>query len=651
MPDTWQRLPFGLAARALVAIFALVALLLPAVENDEADDPPESPVPALELTVGASRALPGETVGVVIRRGAGPPADVVLVGNDRPLARRPLAAGGRADFAIEVPAPGPLVLGAELRGPDDDALLEASGPAALVDVALPPQVLVVTTRPSPYAESLAAGGWPVTTLPPAASVAIVAALPDTSLLVLDDVPAADLQADVVSAVAQAVRRDALGLLVLGGPGSFGRGAYRGSALEALLPVVSEPPETEPAASVLFLVDVSGSMGRPAAAGTRISIAEQAVLDTARALRPIDRVGLVSFAVEPRLRLPLAGRDDHPEALRAAWPAAASGGTRLLPALVLALDALDGATRGDRLLVLLSDGFVGDDEAAALSTALSATSIDVLGLIVGAADGGQRTAPAGSLADLLAAAGHRAVVIDDILALPRLMRTAVEAERPAIAAGPFAVRIAAPAAWLPGALPAVDRVLVTRPRAGATVHAVTGAGDVVVASRTAGAGRVVVVTSGLAGDAWRWLESPDWPAVAAGLAEFLAARSGTALELETTSEAGGRINVTAEIGETTTPESMSATLVTPDERVEPVRLEPLAAGRLGTTLELAPGLYRLTATGPQGSASARFLVPAPAGPTSRSAEARPAGHRADRDRAGWIVAALAGFVLLLARERW
>ena len=168
-----------------------------------------------------------------------------------------------------------------------------------------------------------------------------------------------LLVDDQAIIGEAVRRDAMGLLALGGPQSFGLGGYRGSALESLLPVVSEPPADEPPAAVMFVVDISGSMAQSASVSDKLRAANAAVLHAAAALRPEDRVGLIAFDVEARQLLGVERRDDHARAIRQAWPTTASGGTSLIPALELAQTALAAETAERKLLILVTDGMLSD----------------------------------------------------------------------------------------------------------------------------------------------------------------------------------------------------------------------------------------------------------------------------------------------------
>jgi hypothetical protein len=207
-------------------------------------------------------------------------------------------------------------------------------------------------------------------------------LQSSSMLVLDNVSTDDMARDSWAAIEHTVRREAMGMLVLGGPRSFSLGGYRESVLESLLPVISEPPTNEPPANVIFLIDVSGSMDQPTAIGSRLDIARQAVIDTARTLRPIDRIGLMSFAIEAQNHLALTTRANHGEAVEGSWPKIASGGTNLVPAMAAAIDGFERSSTEQDILVVLTDGYVSDADLEQLENLLAGADVEIIALIVG-----------------------------------------------------------------------------------------------------------------------------------------------------------------------------------------------------------------------------------------------------------------------------
>lgn len=450
--------------------------------------------------------------------------DIVLFGDRSPVARA--SANRRAGTILQfsLPDAGVVTLSAELISTTSGESVARLDDSALVNIISPPNLLLVSSDASPLGDSLAAGGWPLTRVSPSQFPALTSNLGRFDALVLDDVPASSLPEPSWRAVSEAVRRDALGLLVLGGPHSFALGAYRGSSLEDLLPLISEPPESEQPASVEFLVDISGSMGRGDAGILRL--AREAVLETVSALRNVDRTGLVAFDVNARQLLPIASRKDHVEAIRQAWPDRAAGGTSLVPALDLGLAALENESSEQKLLMVITDGMLADEDVSNLEQRLQDSDVFFVAMVVRPGSASQRFTRI--------AASERATIlhIDDVLQLPQLMRAELETRRPALVRGRTVpvLRSPVPFANADNDWPVFDAYLVTRPRPEATVMLGSTAGDPLLAAWTAGAGRVVTVTGGLGQWAGDWIGWENWPDFTADLAGFVAVRNAAQVRL-------------------------------------------------------------------------------------------------------------------------
>jgi hypothetical protein len=462
----------------------------------------------------------GELVGIAVDVRLAEPADLVLIANGMPVQRRSVAQSGIANFEFVVPQSGPLTVGAELFDAEGDISLSRLEPGALVNVSAMPSILLLSNDASLFGDSLRSGGWSVTQISTSQLGSSLNVLASFSALVLDNIAVSDLAESAWLDIAHAVRNDGMGLLALGGPRAFGLGGYRASTLESLLPVVSEPPANESPASIMFLIDVSGSMEGGGLAARRLQIARQAVLETTSAMRPTDRIGLMTFAIDPTVLLLPEARVDHVQSITENWPRQASGGTRLLPSLQLAIDTLQAEDSQQKLLVLLTDGLLADDGVQNISAVLRGNDIDLIGLLIS----NQGQSGLELSADLRADGRSRLLRIDDVLRLPVLMRREVEQLRPAVVSGASQPVEKAASALLPldSAWPPIAAYSLTRPRTGARIQLESARGDVLIASRTAGAGRSTVLTSGFSGWTERWLQWPLWPEVAAGLVNDIAA---------------------------------------------------------------------------------------------------------------------------------
>jgi Mg-chelatase subunit ChlD len=321
-----------------------------------------------------------------------------------------------------------------------------------------------------------------------------------------------------------VRGDGAGLLVLGGPRSFAAGGYRHSQLEELLPVIAEAREPRPGAAILFLVDTSGSMERDSRGRSPLELARRSILETLRGIDDGDRVGVSSFALEPQEVLPLAQHADPGRRLASRIPAA-SGGTRLGPALEHARARLSQVEAEQRLLVVVTDGFVEGEELGPAAAGLARAGVEVIALAVGA------DVDLGVLEGLVAPGRGEVLRVAELAQLPRLMRREVEERLEPARIGSFRPRqreplpfaLAADPVGAPSApgWPELTGVMLSRPRAGARVVLESDRGDPVLAFHHLGAARVAVLPAGLAGWARAWPGWAGWAAFTGGIAQWLA----------------------------------------------------------------------------------------------------------------------------------
>ena len=289
----------------------------------------------------------------------------------REVSRRPLElAGGRAEPCqvrwTAPPRAAALTLRLRVRaqGPDksrEDDVWEHS-----LQVGRSRQV-VVCGQPLP---SLASRTLSVTNVRPSELSLILRDPPE--LLVLSSVSAASIQ-DAVPAL-EAALGGGMGLAVCG-LGAFGPGGYAESPLEELLPVRSGPAqERADRLALVVCLDASGSMAGPSRRY------HQAVKEGIpwEILRPEDALGILLFADEPRIEVPLG---PVPEGLRAKLLRAEreqklGGGTDLAKALERGLALVGESPAEERVVVLASDALdvpQGLDALRARAAALAQVS--------------------------------------------------------------------------------------------------------------------------------------------------------------------------------------------------------------------------------------------------------------------------------------
>lgn len=142
------------------------------------------------------------------------------------------------------------------------------------------------------------------------------------------------------------------------------------------------------AEVIFVVDVSRSMDAKDVAPSRLEAAKTALTTTIQRLQG-DRIGLVIFAGNARLRFPLTTDRSAANQVIAALETGAilvQGGTSAASGLDIALDSFDKSRDAGRLIVFISDGEdLGADPAAAAAKIHDA-GVDFMAVGTGTANG-------------------------------------------------------------------------------------------------------------------------------------------------------------------------------------------------------------------------------------------------------------------------
>ncbi len=168
-----------------------------------------------------------------------------------------------------------------------------------------PRVLILTPKPSPKTNLIP--GWISQTLPPGQFPSSLRLLEHFQSVVLDNVPINDLSPRAQKRLSAYVANIGGGLLIAGTRRAFGPGGYglplrvgnTPSPLETLSPLSCTPPHPQPL-HIIFLLDVSGSLGNATASGlTRFALAAHAVCYAAQLLRPKDHITILLFSGQTR----------------------------------------------------------------------------------------------------------------------------------------------------------------------------------------------------------------------------------------------------------------------------------------------------------------------------------------------------------------
>ena len=251
-------------------------------------------------------------------------------------------------------------------------------------------VAVLVKRPRVVRVLEDAEGSPATTalvglLGPAAKVSRIApeeispqALSAADVLVIADTPAEAIPPAARHAIVEAVR-SGLGLLMTGGPRSFGPGGYADTPIAEVLPVdLSQKLERrDPSTTLVVIIDTSGSMG-----GARVDLAKEIARLAIARLKPHDKVGIVEFYGSKRWAAPIQPASNAIDLQRALNRLASGGGTVILPALEEAYYALRNVRTRTRHVLVLTDGGVESGAFEPLIRRMAEEGITLSTVLVG-----------------------------------------------------------------------------------------------------------------------------------------------------------------------------------------------------------------------------------------------------------------------------
>jgi len=361
----------------------------------------------------------------------------------------------------------------------------------------------------------------------------VGALAGSAAVILNDVPAARLDAGFIAGLPLHVEAQGRGLAMIGGRYSFASGGWARSPLDPLLPVDMELKQEQRKLSVALaiVIDRSGSM-TATAGSTGLTKIELAGEGAARAIELLGKADLVALipvdsAAHPITPKPVPVATQRDDLARAARRLVSEGGGIFCyQGLSAAWEMLRDVTVGQRHVILFADAAdaeePGDYKTLLAQMAAQNCTVSVIGM------GSRSDRDAALLDDIAARGGGRIFYSADGSDLPALfqMETTTVA-RSAFLTDPVAV-LGTPG-WLelatePLEWPAqVDAFNMTSLRPGASVAALTGDEDAapLVAFWQRGTGRVAAVTCPLGGphsDAVRgW---PGYADMASALARWL-----------------------------------------------------------------------------------------------------------------------------------
>ncbi len=324
-----------------------------------------------------------------------------------------------------------------------------------------------------------------------------------------------------------------GLMLTGGPKSFGLGGWSRTPVDATLPVASDlrTRVDVPLVAMVMVVDRSLSMqgAGGVSGGTKLGLATEGVSNVIELANERDQLGLVTFSDTPKwvFKPTRATENNKLQMVRAVTGIESDGGTILEPAYREAIQALQNTKAAIKHIILLTDGQLADDQTpfgananapdfAGIAQAAKAANITTSAIGVGSDADGPR------LKAIARAGGGRYYAALDADTLPRIFTTEAltatralvrtEPVRPTLVRHPLSVAVSSKA-------PTLTSYIATSLRETGEPLLIGLDGEPVLAVTRKGLGRTAALTADLnrADDFTRW---PDLAALMGTVARWL-----------------------------------------------------------------------------------------------------------------------------------
>jgi Mg-chelatase subunit ChlD len=397
-----------------------------------------------------------------------------------------------------------------------DTLAENNFLQGFVEVRGPPRVLYLHSPDNSQrlmARALAVQGYEVVETSPDKTTLTLPGLSAFDLLVLDNLPAYRLSQAKMEAVEKYVKELGGGMVVIGGPESYGAGGYYRSPLERALPVEMRPPARLelPHVALLFVLDKSGSMGEGSPGSTKLDLAKAAAMASAELLNPSDQLGILAFDAGWNWVVPFSrvGKGqwffEHLSSLQS------DGGTDLYKAMAEANHSLSLEEAAVKHVLVLSDGLTDKRDFQSLVETMVGQGITVSTVSVG------RDADLSLMAEIAKNGKGRGYVTVDPRTIPQIFTTeTLLISRELLVekvVRPKLLRADGPLKGFSGEeIPSVRGYVLTHPKPRSEVFIKVEDAPLLVAWRY-GLGRVIAFTSDLSGrwgrDWVRWEGFPKW----------------------------------------------------------------------------------------------------------------------------------------------
>jgi len=380
------------------------------------------------------------------------------------------------------------------------------------------KVAVVAADPSeaaPIIQALQKSQVQVTSIAPSAIPPSLSAMNQYDAMVLVDTPATAFSLDQMQTITGFAHDLGRGLVVVGGPNSYGQGKYDGTPLAAALPVDSGVPGNVDNGNValVLVIDKSGSMDEDMGGAKKMAAADKAAQLAAGLLAPTDQIGVVAFDTDPTWVVPLeqVGNKSHLAQIQSeVGQISASGGTDIYSALKTAYDSIHLSNARYKHIILMSDGnSLTDSNYTTLLQNIQQDKITLSTIAIGS-DADQK------LMQMLATqGGGKYYYTENATNIPEITTRETQVKRGSAKVNEtFRPSIVTASALMDGfsgnSLPNLHGYVVASPKLNSTVALQSDRKDPILAQWNYGLGRVVAWMSDLSSP-WGtdWVSWPDF----------------------------------------------------------------------------------------------------------------------------------------------
>jgi secreted protein with Ig-like and vWFA domain len=481
--------------------------------------------------------------------------------------------------------------------------------AAFSQIVGPPKVLLVR-NPNPrdgvdetkeLSAALEAASVLIDRVTPSGLPSDLAALSEYASVILVDVPARELAPRQMTALQTYVRDLGGGLVVVGGPSSYGVGGYFKTPLEETLPVEMQLKDQQrrPQLTMVFIIDKSGSMSETSGGATKVELAKEAIIRSIELLSPLDKVGVIAFDDAAKWVAPITPLDDPNSIINAVGTIRADGGTDIFAGVTAASLVLPGDEAAVKHIILLTDGGADPTGIAELVTEMNLN----YGITLSSVGVGRDAAP--FLPELAAAGGGLYHFTDDPSTIAAIFTEETTlATRAYLIEEEFFPEQVNPSPILAGiqSVPSLLGYVGATAKDAAQTILISAQKDPVLAVWQYGLGKAVAWTSDATGRwARNWVSWDQyarfWAQVvrytlnegAQSNSEVRVARSGelATITVDAQSDAGAYLNSL----------TLLANVVAPDGRTQTVTLQQVAPGRYeGAFQPAVEGAYLIRVAG-------------------------------------------------------